>query len=63
MCPEGEYVFTVTDGTDEVSENVNVIVTGAVVIEAANLLTGSIAEPMFAYYDLEAVSVIELTEA
>lgn len=44
-------------------EYVNVIVSGAVVIEAANLLTGSIAEPMFAYYDLEAVSVIELTKA
>ena len=62
---EGTYVFTVTvtDGTDEVSESVNVAVVGSsAVIEATNLSTGSIAAPTFVYYDLETASTIELTE-
>ncbi len=60
----GSYIFTVTvsDGTNEVSDTVDVNVSGPTVVETTNLATGTIAAPEFAYYDLETASELVLTE-
>ncbi len=61
---EGEYTFTVTVSDGELTSTGSVVVTveGYPVYLVENVSTGSVAEPMFAYYDLDTNTQLVLTE-
>lgn len=61
----GEYELTVTvsDGEKTSTASATISVTGPAVIEVSDLNTGTTAEPVMVYYDLDTATELLLTEA